>query len=145
MYRESLSIRILLVSDSRALHAALTGVLSRAGIDVDLSPSVDRAMAHLSDGCIPVVLISSEMDWLHLLRRASDLPEVPSTIVLLNAFDAALWATALQQGAFDAIPINAGQDRLFDTVRSGFRRWERRGLVRAALSQNPLYGSGLLQ
>lgn len=144
MYRESLSIRILLISDSSAMHAALAGVLSRACIDVDLSPSVERAITLLNQNSFPVVLISSEMDWIHFLRRASELPEIPSTIVLLNAFDAALWANALQQNAFDAIPMNAGQDRLIDTVRSGFRRWERRRLVRAALSQNPLYRTDLL-
>ena len=139
MYRQNHQrIGALLLSRSPALHTALARVLSTAAVDLDCVIDVERAIATLKRDCLPVVLIPSESNWHDLLHQIRELPDCPSVVVLLNAFDAEMWASALQQGAFEAVPVNAERDRLIDTVRRGFQRWERRRLVRAALDQNPL-------
>ena len=137
-----LFVRAILVSPSRVVNSTVCDVLSGAGIGVEYETSATRAAAKAVEQRIPVVMMTPDTDWQEFISLVNKDAGRPSTILLLPAFDAALWAAALQAGAFEALPMQSDRDRVVATVVAAFRRWERLQLVRAALDQNPLAHSG---
>jgi len=137
-----LYIRAMLVSPSHAVNSTICDILSAASISIDQETSATRAAAKAVEQRIPVVLMTPDTDWQGFITLVSKDPGRPSTILLLPTFNASLWATALQAGVFEALPLQSDRDRLIATVVAAFRRWERLQLVRAALDQNPLAHSG---
>jgi hypothetical protein len=88
------------------------------------------------------VLVSTDVDWRRVLRAFGSEDTHPSVLVLLPSFDAAIWSEALKLGAVDATAISVEHERLLWTVAAAYRRWERKQLVRAATSKNPLARAG---
>jgi hypothetical protein len=132
-----LHISALLVSKAETLFLSIAQAV--ASVDVQLRWGKDAAdgIAIAREARMPVVLAACDSDWRRVTCELSSDEIKPSVIVLSPRFERALWPEALNLGAFEVLAMSDGRDRLLWTVAAGYRSWERKQLVKAALMQNP--------
>ena len=118
--------RILLVEDEKAIQLALSGLLRRAGHDVDVVGSGEQAIRALSDGSFDLVLTdlalgrgASGMD---VLRAAKELrPE--TVVVMITAHGSERVAVeAMKAGAADYVPKPFDNDEIRLVVQRALDR-----------------------
>ena len=108
--------RILVVEDERAIQIALSGLLGRAGYDVDVAGSGDEALAKLDEGPFDLVLTDlalgrgpSGMDVL----RASKKQRPETVVVMITAHGSEKIAVeAMKAGAEDYVPKPFDNDEI---------------------------------
>ena len=126
---------VVLVTTSVPVRDAVERVLrTRTPVRHELS-AITGCLAAKSASS--VVICTLDVDWRTLISLLNaDGEPGPPVILLLPAPDGRLWADALVAGAFDAIVMTEGPDRLLGSIAKAQARWERAQLVRDALGRN---------
>ena len=88
--------------------------------------SLAEGAANLMRTPTPVVLCGRRLpdgDWKDLLRLVNALDHPPAMIVTSRHMDEALWAEALNRGAFDVLPLPEKKTNVFRILGSAWRHW----------------------
>lgn len=130
---------VVLVSTSVPVRDAVERVLARTQTPLRHELSAESAMAAATS--VSAMICTLEIDWRGLIQSLQACQDVaPPVILLMLEADARLWSDALMNGAFDAISLADGPERLLDTIGKARARWQRARSVRDALKQNAALG-----
>jgi len=91
--------------------------------------SLAEARQRLHEDAYPVVICQSELtdgDWKDLLRMTDLMEHPPSVLVIARQPDEALWAEALNSGAFGVLAGSANPRNVFRTLSNAWRNWKNR-------------------
>lgn len=133
-----LRFTVVLIAPSSQIRDGIAQALSGSGVKVLHEPDAQNGIATARACGVPVVLVTTDVNWRQIVIELDRDEMRPSVIVVLSGTDSRLWAEALNAGAFDACTVSGDRKRFLWTLASAYRRWERKQLVRAALLDNPL-------
>jgi DNA-binding NtrC family response regulator len=109
-------------SELEMLRAQFTG----SNWELRMCRSLAEGIESLKYDPPPVVLCERSLpdgDWKRLLRIINRLNQPPAMIVTSRHADEALWAEALDLGAFDVLPLPEKTSNVFRILGSAWRHW----------------------
>jgi DNA-binding response OmpR family regulator len=140
------TVTVLSVSGLAEDHAALAKVLAaphgeksaECRWEVAATGSVDSAMSLLENTPIPVVVCEGEPgreSWKALLERLPELEQPPFVIVGSRTADDALWAEALNLGAYDVLARPLEPAEVMRALHLAWLRWKQTNAEQSALPE----------
>jgi DNA-binding NtrC family response regulator len=110
------SCSALIVAATEGDRRLVAAAIAPSGWTSRFVADAGSARAALASGAIPVVIVDSDAKpacWRELLRTGANELASPRVIVMARGADAALWAEALNLGAYDVLakPLDAGEVR----------------------------------
>jgi len=117
---------VLLVSPSLTRSAALSGILKDGAFPIAVlhSPDCERALGHLKDSRISVVICEALLpdgSWKDLLVGMERTRASPVLVVTSNIADESLWAEVLNLGGYDVLAQPFDRAEVTRVVESAMR------------------------
>jgi len=118
--------RILVVEDERAIQLALSGLLRRAGYDVDVAGSGDGAIAAIRASAFDLVLTDLALgrgaDGMDVLRAAKEIRPECAVVMITAHGSEAIAVEAMKSGAEDYVPKPFDNDEIRLVVKRALDR-----------------------
>ncbi len=120
-------VTVLFVSPIEADHVWLQNLFSHSKWVLYTAHTLASAMAFLHQHQVPIILCDCELPigtWKDLLEHMNGLPEPPLLIVTSGLADDALWAEALNLGAYDVLAKPFDKEEVLRVVALAWLHWK---------------------
>ena len=120
------TVTVLSVSPLAEDHFSLQAIFNRSRWELHRADCLASALQVLSRREIGVVICERNLapgSWIDLMEEGRFLPHAPSLIVTSRLADDALWAEALNLGAYDVLAKPFDRAELVRSVSSAWLHW----------------------
>jgi len=118
--------KVLVVEDERAIQIALSGLLSRAGYEVETAGSGEAAVERLADGAWDCVLtdlsLGEGISGMDVLKRAKEIRPQTAVIMITAHGSEKIAVEAMKAGAEDYVPKPFDNDEIRVVVARSLER-----------------------
>jgi DNA-binding NtrC family response regulator len=119
---KTIILAVISQDDARILNRLLAG----STWELLTVETVAAARAWLQRNSVPIVLCERRLpdgDWKDLLQIVYEMDRPAQVVLISREADNALWAEALNLGAFDVLPLPARSGEISGSISSAWRNW----------------------
>lgn len=133
----------MVVTRDRQIFDTVARTLAGYSVALEWLTSPEQAVTRARVRRCPVLLVTADTDWRSVVQSFGTVPDRPNVVLLARQLNPGLWVQALEAGAFDVLRADGELECVRQVLPAAHRQWERRQLVWAARTRNPMSRSRL--